>query len=93
MKSIPNLIISLLTTLNPTLAGILDKMKAKNPVVWAIAVLLLGSAFFAIQFLEKQGIISADTAMVLQTIDLVVLAATGSRTRDILKENSDANSN
>jgi len=86
MSTIANLILTLIQTLNPVLATFLTNFKTKNPVVWAIIVLLLLVAFVGIHFLQANGIITADTAFYLQLIDSVVLAFTGSHTTEILKD-------
>lgn len=89
MSTIGNLILSLIQTLNPVLASFLTNFKTKNPVVWAVIVLLLLVAFVGIHFLQANGIITADTAFYLQLIDSVVLAFTGAHTTDILKDVAD----
>jgi hypothetical protein len=87
-----NLIYHIFEALNPALAGILDNMKAKNPTVWVFVIAILASAFFGIEYLVAEEIISEATGSVLKFIDLFMIALTGSRTRDILnKHNNDDN--
>lgn len=89
MSTIANLILSVIQTLNPVLAAFLTNFKTKNPVVWAVIVLLLLVAFVGIHFLQANGIITADTAFHLQLIDSVILAFTGSHTTEILSDVSE----
>ena len=79
----------LIQIINQFLAELIDKFKAKNPLVYAVVIGLLFSAQFVFQNCAAWGICPEGAEWLpttLEWVGYVLIAITGSRTFDFLPE-------
>jgi len=73
--------------INKLLAGFLDSFKAKNPKIYTAIVGVLALIYFGIDYAVNGGLIAGGVyVQVLQGIDLIFLAAVGSKTAPFISQ-------
>lgn len=73
--------------LNKILAGVLESFKAKNPKIYTAIVGALALIYFGVAYSVKGGLIDGSIYIqALQVIDLIFLAAVGSKTAPFISQ-------